>query len=231
VHHSLSKQINMTNHSQEYQHGLIESIMLIPEDVEKRIHLRTAGQQILRLTLGMYAHCSIPFAISVAPGQEDTGRYSVMMNVDGADKELLMYLQEELTRSLKPLRRRLQPLLLESGVSQQTGKAYPPRVRCVFDIDHTQIKHIGLDGVTLRNGEFGDIRTRVNVQADVMVAGLKFICAERRYQCVFKCDTLYLSDKDTMKAGNGFPLFNTEDSFALAGALDMSGGESPLSRH
>jgi len=154
-----------------------------------------------------------------------------MLNVEGADKELLLCLQEELIRSLKPLRRRVQSLLLESSVSQQTGKAYPPRVRCVFDIDHTQVKHVGLDGVTIRDGEFGDIRTRVSVQADVMVAGLKFICAERRYQCVLKCDTLYLSDKDTTKAGNGFPLFNTEDSFTLAGALDLSGGESPFSRH
>ena len=221
--------MQVNNRSQEYQHGLINGLMLIPEDAEKRIHLRT-GQQILRLRLGAHAHCSIPFAVSVAPGQEDTGRYSVMLNVDGADKEMPICLQEELTRSLKPLRRRLQSLLLESGVSQQTGKAYLPRVRCVFDIDQTQVKHVGLDGATVRVGEFGDIRTRVSVQVDVMVAGLKFICSERRYQCVLKCDTLYLSDKDTTKAGNGFPLFNKEDSFTLAGALDLSGGESPFSR-
>ena len=201
--------------------------MAIPEDAESRIHLRAAGQKLLRLRLGINGHCSIPFAINVAPGQQDTGRYSVTMNVDGNDRKLLECLEAELIGLLKPLRRRLQKLLLQSDVCKKTGREYAPRVRCIFDIDHTKVKHVELDGERIRPGEFGEIRTRVNVQADVLVAGLKFNSVERSYQCVLKCDTLYLYDKDTTKADNGFPLFNAEDSFMSAVSLDLSGGNLP----
>jgi hypothetical protein len=217
----------------ECLYAAVDALMVIPYDntVEGhpvRMLLRT-GCKSLNIRLGMRAACSIPFEISVAPGREDVGKYNVRLNVNDEDAKLLEYLQEEISRLIMPLKEVLEPIVVSSGISK-TGKPYPPRVNCRFDIDRTKVLNVETDGKTAHDGNFGDIKTRSNLQLDMQLEGLEYYNESNKYKCVFLCSRVYMLDADKEKGRNGFPIFNKVDTFTRAASWDLSGGHSPISR-
>ena len=141
--------------SLEYLYAAVDSLMVIPYDNTVEWHpvrmlLRTRCKS-LNIKLGMRAACSIPFEISVPPGREDTGKYNVWLNVNDEDAKLLEYLQKEIRRLILSLQEVLQPAVVASAMSK-SGKPYPPRVNCQFDIDRTQDLNVETDGKTTHDG-------------------------------------------------------------------------------
>ena len=219
--------------SLESLYAAVDALMVIPYDNLAEGHpvrmlLRT-GCKSLKIRLGMRAACSIPFEICVAPGREDVGKYNVRLNVNDEDVKLLEYLQQEISRLIMPLKGVLDPIVVSSGISK-TGKPYPPRVNCQFDIDHTKVLNVETDGKATHDGNFGDIKTRSNLQLDMRLEGLEYYKANNTYKCVFVCSRVYMLDADKEKGRNGFPIFNKVDTFTRAASWDLSGGHSPISR-